>query len=335
MTRVIEAAWPFVAVLLAGLGCGQANQVGDTGPTDPVNTSRILDQRFLVDDGTHIYDVDLRTRTRRLFVPEQALMPTWSQDGSRIAYVAGRDIWVINPDGTGRGRITSAQPGDAYFKPYWSPAAVEIVAVKQVNVGGGQLRGDLYIIDMATGRQSYLTEGAQPVWSPDGQTIAFIKGDELSHNQIFTISPDGTNLLQRTTRTDTPNYPDHNVPSWSPSGLQLAFWSGHEACIGDIWVYDAAFIHRTRLTDAYNGAAYTQGVSCFQQNPAVGANSDNPKWAPDGVHFVFETLRGNGPESRLVNVPATLASGADASHEHVLLPFLMGASSLVWQPFGS
>jgi len=34
-------------------------------------------------------------------------LPDWRPDGKRIAYQAGNDIWLINPDGTGQVNITN------------------------------------------------------------------------------------------------------------------------------------------------------------------------------------------------------------------------------------
>ena len=45
--------------------------------------------------------------------------PTWSPDGSKIAFVGGGKIWVINADGTNEINISGTRTGDNY--PDWSP----------------------------------------------------------------------------------------------------------------------------------------------------------------------------------------------------------------------
>jgi TolB protein len=50
------------------------------------------------DDGT-----DLRRLTDE---STDATDPTWSPDGTRIAFTSNWDVWVMNADGTGQQRLT-------------------------------------------------------------------------------------------------------------------------------------------------------------------------------------------------------------------------------------
>ena len=65
--------------------------------------------------------------------------PTWSPDGTRIAFASDRygsdsHIYVMNPDGTGVTRLTSDTVKDQH--PAWSPPSVENAALE------GLLRSD-------------------------------------------------------------------------------------------------------------------------------------------------------------------------------------------------
>ena len=86
--------------------------------------------------------------------------PDWSPDGSRIAFTdwhpgsyEERDVFVMNPDGTGRQNLTSEQR---------LPTSPEIP-----------------------------TDDVTPAWSPDGTTIAYVAG--RSQKGVYLMSPDGTN----------------------------------------------------------------------------------------------------------------------------------------------
>jgi hypothetical protein len=74
----------------------------------------------------NIYLVDIATGQERLLVPgsmEGNIDPTWSPDGSRIAFVSNRsgslEIWVINADGSGLRQITDDGTMKRY--PMWVP----------------------------------------------------------------------------------------------------------------------------------------------------------------------------------------------------------------------
>jgi Tol biopolymer transport system component len=55
-----------------------------------------------------------------------------------------------------------------------------------------------------------------PVWSPDGQRLAFISNRTGSY-QVFLMDPDGSNLTQV-----TQDY-DNSLPVWLPDGQSIAF----------------------------------------------------------------------------------------------------------------
>lgn len=85
----------------------------------------------------------------------------------------------------------------------------------------------------------------QPVWSPDGNRIAFVTVDN-SASDIYTINPDGTNLTQVTSSGDD------SQPSWSPDGTQFAITSYRDNN-NDIWLIDIDGTNPQQLTT--NGAA--------------------------------------------------------------------------------
>ena len=60
-----------------------------------------------------------------------------------------------------------------------------------------------------------------PIWSPDGQRIAFVSG----HINIYVMNADGTN---QTRLTDYQEYPSSNYGQigdlvWSPDGKRIAY----------------------------------------------------------------------------------------------------------------
>lgn len=103
-------------------------------------------------------------------------MPAWSADGSRIAYhgcdATGNKcaIWVMQPGGFNPAQLTT-EPSDT--APAWSPDGSQVAFVS-TRAGNWEI----YVVDMATGQETRLTEDpaydVAPTWSPDGKRIAFL-----------------------------------------------------------------------------------------------------------------------------------------------------------------
>lgn len=122
------------------------------------------------------------------------LMPAWNQNGSRIVFVSDRDgqvdLWVMNADGSGQGKLTHDAVVDV--TPAWSPNGQEIVWVR-VGAGGNALwimNADGSTPRPLTPELPYL---ASPTWSPDSSRIAFsLDGDGDVWSEIWLINRDGS-----------------------------------------------------------------------------------------------------------------------------------------------
>ena len=98
-------------------------------------------------------------------------------------------------------------PGDG--DPVWSPDGRRLVFVR---IRGG--RSDIYVVDADGSRLRRLAHaiaftpkgggpssgfGANPAWSPDGRTIAFM-GNRDGTDDIFAVNADGSGLRNLTRR---------------------------------------------------------------------------------------------------------------------------------------
>ena len=107
------------------------------------------------------------------------------------------------------------------------------------------------MIDPASGKRRRLTLAAQaigPVWSPNGDMIAFEKAGE-----IWVMRADGTHMRRLTNQRAS----DGN-PAWSPDGSQIAFNSNRGGNLATftgfgLFVMDADGLHQRRLSYGERG----------------------------------------------------------------------------------
>lgn len=164
--------------------------------------------------------------------------PTWSPNGTRIAYRhqsgddATSDIYVISARGS-RARDLTPNTGVADWGPAWSPSGAEI-AWNSDRQTPGTFRGYLMTPDGTDVRPLSANVWVEyPAWSPDGSKLAFMGQTPpgTGNYEIYVSDRDGSRLERLTHSPGSDGW-----PAWSPDGREILF-----AQIAD-WSPDGRYI---------------------------------------------------------------------------------------------
>jgi len=167
-------------------------------------------------DEFDIYTIDLSAGglvSRLTDHPDRDSSPTWSPDGSSIAFRrrtdGNSDIWVMNADGSDQRQLTDDPAFDG--DPQWSPDGTEILFTTD-RVGNY----DIWVMNVDGSGQTPLTDhpadDEYPAWSRDGEYIAF-QSYRHGATQIWIMRWDGTG--QSVLAVDAPT----GYPAWAPVAL--------------------------------------------------------------------------------------------------------------------
>jgi len=174
---------------------------------------------------------------RRIHVGLNGLQtPQWSPDGQRLVFSGFSngftDLYIINRDGTGLQRLTNDKFADLH--PSWSPDGKTIAFVTD---RGGETDFDLLRFGNLRIALLHLDSGAidvlgnmqtgkniNPVWAPDGRSLAFVS-DRTGINNVFLYDMADGQIYQLTNMFTgvqgiTPLSP---VLTWAPQADRMAF----------------------------------------------------------------------------------------------------------------
>ena len=335
------AAGITLALTFASLASGQVAATGQR------TNQRITFQRFDADGHWQIWvaDPDLTHQQQITDDPSNNGFPTWSPDGSRIAFQSDRtdsdpnddvevqDIFTMRSDGSDVRKITDSV-GDNE-KPDWTPDGRSLIFVSDRadypnGVGLYRIRSD------GSGGLKRLTRlPAGSEWqelarySPDGNWIEYTEYQVPPAANPDPYSDPSALIIARADGSDprriTPWSINAGDADWSPDGHRLVFaprLSSNEY-IQSIMVVDIDGTHLRELTHG-DGLTNPMGDTRYQE-------SFNPVWSPDGKRIMFVrasytaadgftqglmTMRSDGSQAAFVSA----VHGEEHQPEWVALP---------------
>ncbi len=229
-------------------------------------------------------------------LPSNEVHPSWLPDNRTLVFASDRlgsyVIWKRLASGAGGATMitkgadmTDGQPcasPDGKKIAFTSTAKTQKVTVVVLNGVQQYLvleRNLPYIwtVNVDGTDLTQLVQGVNPVWSPDGSTIAYSSYISGSWG-IWTVSRDGSSSTQLTT---TPGK-NQLGPSYSPDGKWIVYTSNVSGNY-DIWIMKS------------DGSAQTQLTADKQQTA-------NPCWGADGNIYFSSDKSGNWEIWRLTPV---------------------------------
>jgi dipeptidyl aminopeptidase/acylaminoacyl peptidase len=196
----------------------------------------------------------------------------WSPDGKQIVYeravndASGKCCvevawWVMQADGSGARRlwVTSDATDDHYVE--WSPDGKHFVFTR-IDQTTSPVRSALFTMATDGSALKQITpwelNAADQALSPDGTLIVFqspTEPNQGSVQNIYTIHPDGTGLIQLTKYTSADASSQGTFGAdWSPDGSQIVFCHFPSEGGGDLFVMnrDGSGLHLLAHTDFFD-----------------------------------------------------------------------------------
>jgi TolB protein len=267
--------------------------------------------------------------------------PSWSPDGSMIAFTADTDapskgpllpptdVYVASvPGGTIR-RVTTRR--NALY-PEWSPDGRWIAYSAVTRAGEGRTAAIWIVHPDGTGatKLTHPADGAYDLagpYNPRTGRIAFTRcakpvllsiGFEPDTCSVWTMNPDATDQRRLASESEQ--------PAWSPDGRRIVFASARDhARRVSVGEDEQSWIRQIYVMDA-DGSG--------QRRLVVTAADDRwPDWAPGGAVIAYETT------SRRTSLTSVAAVNADGTCGRTLSPppkdrFDVGYHSPAWRPGG-
>jgi dipeptidyl aminopeptidase/acylaminoacyl peptidase len=261
--------------------------------TGPLPAGRLAFTYQPADSTLRVYSVRTDGTELTALSPEGqwADAPTWSPDGSRVAYErsdAG-EIWTVRADGTDAMRIATEARSPFWLDDtrvgYACPAGVCVVGAD-----GSSPR------TLLARQKTEDTNDDAFRLSPDGTTLAFVRhrgADDVVSSAVYLVSLDGT--LER--RLDpSAMFEEQRYPSWSPDGKRIAYCDAAAVVVADV-------------------SGQERDVVLPAERSLQGFASSGPAWSPSGTQivlgmdareFYIAAADGSGPLRRVrVSMPQT------------------------------
>jgi len=248
-----------------------------------------------------------------MIVSRTAPVPDAKVEGERVIFVRAGSVWMMGPDGQDPEQLTVRSLEAADQAPTISPDGSNLVYSSPKE---GPLT--LYIQNIEDMIPSSLGEGRDAAWSPDGQRLAFMRGDARVGLDLYTLALDGQSDPHLVLKGDDDHPEVSGQPVWSADGRSIFITADRREHQGStLWRVDAATGALTRLSQANTNAPWTRDLSPVVSpdgHTIAFASNRHGSSSDDASDFDVYTIKTDGSDlTRLTDDRGTIATPAYSS----------------------
>ncbi|SFF97571.1 S9 family peptidase [Prevotella sp. KH2C16] len=228
----------------------------------------------------------------------------WIEGGEKIAFLREGQLWKMNPDGTGRVKLTSSKIDIEGFK--FSPDGKRVLLIKSLE-SHQSIQKNPEDLPKATGR--VVTDLNYRHWDHYVESVAHPFIAEVTGNKV----DDGIDLLEGEPY-ESPTAPFGGIEQfdWSRDSKEVAYTCRKKTGVdyavstdADIYLYNIETKVTKNLCKPGNYVEPKIDPTKSMRNQAVNHQSGdmnvgydvNPKFSPDGQYIAWQSMARNGYES--------------------------------------
>ena len=230
-------------------------------------------------------------------LPDVALSPDWSRDGTRLAVQIAslESVWVSDADGSAPEMVLECTGPCAVRNPAWSPSGEQLLIVRLDDPdpsAGAAVPEDMpatatvELLDLATGERRDILQSAypqllrKPRWSPDASSYVvtverFDADGALTGSAIAVGGLDGSPLRFLTEFDEWAAFAD-----WHPDDDVIVYGTYTQGSAASADQASNLFTIRADGTDRH-------AVTTFEPG---GTRAAIPRWTPDGERILFTQI---------------------------------------------
>jgi Tol biopolymer transport system component/imidazolonepropionase-like amidohydrolase len=227
--------------------------------------------------------------------------PTFSPDGSKIAFISDRaggdNIWVMNADGSDPTAVTD-EAENIVHNPGWSPDGQYLVGRKGFYSTRSIMAGEIWMFHAGGGNGVNLVERpnaendqknrSEPAFSPDGNYVYY--SADTTPGVVWQYNKDSIDSLFAIKRLELATGKTQTIvsgaggairPTPSPDGKSLAYIKRRLGLVSQIMVKNLETGMETLVFDGFERD--------LQESSGSEGNAPAIDWLPDGQSIAFWT----------------------------------------------